>query len=553
MRKVIRLCLLLLFGCLIVLYSTNKTYALLTYEFLPNGDNYLDPANVAFIPVTSINNGKIRSISTIRVESDTEYFFYTIEYRDVEYGNALIEEFDNGHTKICDATLTRFEQASFIKFTTSENTEYISFEIMVDANPSAYLNLADIDERYLMTGYEVDMEDLGGESIPYEGAYYEGLEVMATNYTIETYISDPLEYDEIESSIFAYDITDGNITNNIQVITNTYEDSEYEVGEYSIVYRVTNSNNVSSQVNITVEIVDDIKPVISGDTTFHMYSTDLKTVEDIKAILSASDNIDGNITNSIEVDTDNFTNRGEVLGVTTIIFKVEDAANNITYHTVEVTVEQGDVTPPVFGGTSVFNVTTTTPMPIENILAQVTLSDDWDTNIDNSSIVVKINEYTTNTTKRGTYYIYLKATDSAGNIGTHTLTVNVKDMTAPVFVINPVIIYLPIEAKMKTVDELIVYLQKTDYVAEEAVVNVSYDEYSENKNTPGDYDLVLECDDVSLNICIKVIEAEVYQISAPEEVLNEKVTITQRINNLFNNVGSRIKSFFQSIFGRLFK
>ncbi|MBM2818370.1 MAG: hypothetical protein HW410_52 [Nitrosarchaeum sp.] len=137
----------------------------------------------------------------------------------------------------------------------------------------------------------------------------------------------------------ANDNVDGNIT---PVITVNPVNTSV-LGSYTVTYNVFDAaGNAATQVTRTVEVVDQVPPVItllgSNPTTGYL------NLPYVDAGATANDNVDGNLTSSIvTVNSVNST----IVGSYTVTYNVSDTAENITPEVVRNVVVVADFTPPV--------------------------------------------------------------------------------------------------------------------------------------------------------------------------------------------------------------
>lgn len=123
------------------------------------------------------------------------------------------------------------------------------------------------------------------------------------------------------------------------VVKNDYYSSNWNsTGTYSIIFSATDSSGNSSEYIVTVYVNDIVAPVISGPTNYIKNPNVILTAGEILNNLSASDNIDGNLTSSIVVKSDGYTGKASAVGNYSIVFEVTDTAGNSTQHTVRIEV-----------------------------------------------------------------------------------------------------------------------------------------------------------------------------------------------------------------------
>ncbi len=157
-------------------------------------------------------------------------------------------------------------------------------------------------------------------------------------------MSDPLTIEKILKFISVTDNVDTGLTPTI--VSDGFTTHEQEKGEKIITLKATDSSgNESAIFTIKVNVVDDIKPTITGTnsyTTSYKNSIDLSTIE---GALTINDNVDSGLT--LEKIADNYTGNQSIPGTYTISYRTTDKSGNIS-ETFNVTIEVTDKIPPVF-------------------------------------------------------------------------------------------------------------------------------------------------------------------------------------------------------------
>ncbi|HQC75064.1 MAG TPA: hypothetical protein PLW60_06035, partial [Bacilli bacterium] len=272
--------------------------------------------------------------------------------------------------------------------------------------------------------------------------------------------------------------------------------------------------------------------------------TSLVPLSYFQSFLTATDNYDGVLTNHITVSSDNYSSNYNVLGTHTIIFSVSDSSNNVGTYTVSVVVQDG--TPPVFSGPQSINKGNNTTITLASIISQISAFDSVDGNV-SSKIVVESDNYSRNSNRVGSWEIELSCQDNLLNTSYYTITVNVTDVVHPLFMINQQVITIELSDNHLGVQDFIKVLVKTKAISEEAVVSVIADEYSDNKNTPGTYKIILGVGDDQMDLEVNVIEG-LY-----EQLQDANPNLWQRIINWFSHIWQVIKGFFINLFEIIFK
>jgi len=171
-------------------------------------------------------------------------------------------------------------------------------------------------------------------------------------------------------------------------------------------------------LSVTFEIVaDSTKPVIKGAKNSKVYIGE--TVDFLKGV-SAMDDRDGDVTNSIVVDSSKVVMNKA--GKYKVKYSVKDNAGNQAAKTITVTVLEDKA--PVFKGLTALTVNVGSKV---DYLNNVSATDDRDGDVTTS---IKIDSSQVNLTKTGTYKIIYSVTDSTGNKTVESRTVNVKSKAA---------------------------------------------------------------------------------------------------------------------------
>lgn len=217
------------------------------------------------------------------------------------------------------------------------------------------------------------------------------------------------------------------------------DDLEIEISNnFGEGYRYVNDiDSVRNTTEFFLEIIsynpkiDGKEPVISGETTFVSNVNDPKDASYFMQYLSAYDETDGDVTDSLKIIADNYTANKKVLGNHTFTVEASDLSGNKTTAVLNVRVVDIDA-PVIDGSTQVARIGYKETWSIENFRKLLTVTDNYD-NLTNADIKVKTDGYTTNKGKLGTYNVVYHAKDSSGNEGTFTKPVQVYDNVKPTF------------------------------------------------------------------------------------------------------------------------
>ena len=138
------------------------------------------------------------------------------------------------------------------------------------------------------------------------------------------------EFDPM-SGVTATDPTDGNITENIEIINNTVDITK--VGTYEITYKIVNSLHLEVTKTISVKVLSNAFPILQANDITSYINTEINFLNGVVA----SDLEDGDLTNKIviEKNTVDITKAGTYK----IIYSVTDSNKNKVTKEICVTIE----------------------------------------------------------------------------------------------------------------------------------------------------------------------------------------------------------------------
>ncbi|MFF2875052.1 immunoglobulin-like domain-containing protein [Gottfriedia sp. NPDC057991] len=214
--------------------------------------------------------------------------------------------------------------------------------------------------------------------------------------------------------VYATDNNDGDITANIQV-SGTIDNTKPNV--YTLTYRVSDSFDNVTTVNRHITVIDLVKPIISG---IENTSININTPFDAKRGVTAQDNVDGDVTKSIQIIGSVNTNKK---GVYNLIYTVRDTSGNTTTLSRNVTVID-NIKPVITGATNKSININSTFNPLTGVTAQ--------DNVDGVLTDALKLTGSVDTKKVGTYKLTYTVSDSSDNKTTLTRTITVIDNIKPI-------------------------------------------------------------------------------------------------------------------------
>lgn len=452
-------------------------------HYLPGGRNYLSADNFYYESSYSYRN-----IDEFLVKPYTEYTLTMPDdlYED-QFNDVTLSFYENNVVvDTLHITPGMFSTANgdwfYSTFTTTSVTNYMSieFEDGFGYFASGSAHEVQLEEGSSFTGFEPYVE---GELIDTSAPYFQNAG------TVISYYDSPIAITEIQSALTAYDSVDGDVTNSISLITDGYTGHIDTLGVYDCVFEVSDAANNISQVTIKVEIVDVLAPVFSDIGTVQAVYPNTYSTNDVLAMLSASDNYDGDLSSSITMINDNYTAGSNIVGTYTMEFEVTDSSGNGQTYLQEIEVVDNDY--PIITGVTSLSVGYDEVVTREQILTNINYTDNYDSQ-ENLEIVLDSDNYTSNSTTLGNYEMIFSVTDSSGNKTIQAVTINVVDGIGPVVYFNSSIIQTYTDTVMELPDFTQLLINTNEIEGDmDYYVTVRYDSYTRNYNTPGTYHIKL--------------------------------------------------------------
>lgn len=271
--------------------------------------------------------------------------------------------------------------------------------------------------------------------------------ISGSQKTYTTSVDNPISVETIKSALTAQDETDGDVTTSIIVKSDDYTNNCHTLGTYNIVFAAYDKADNESILTVTVIVQDLVSPVIVGEDIQTFSYTTAKTLEDIKALYSVTDNYDTNL--SIEVDAQSPNFDGSKVGTYALTLKAVDSSNHIVRK--NITVNIVDDIKPVFSGASSFVTNNATSASLDDVMANCNVKA-VDEISGNCEVRIKSETLTGNADKVGNYEVIYEATDAAGNTAEFKVTISITDGIPPVFYIDNTVIYAANDIMMTNVD-----------------------------------------------------------------------------------------------------
>lgn len=210
---------------------------------------------------------------------------------------------------------------------------------------------------------------------------------------------------------------------------------------------------------------------------YYVSYDDVPTQEDIKKLLQATDNNDGDISDSIYLESSIYEGKMEPVGEYKMVYAVKDSSGNKTTFTI--TLRVLDIkAPKIIGPDSL--IVNVGAYDLDDYKEFLTIRDNFD---DNCKLSIKSSNLDKMTP--GIYDIVFEASDSSNNVSTFTMHVRVHDNYAPVITASSIVLNLD-EANKLTIDEIKEIIASRVKNSSDNI-KIVYNDYQNNESIKGEY------------------------------------------------------------------
>ncbi|MDP2426092.1 MAG: hypothetical protein U1C51_04845 [Candidatus Izemoplasmatales bacterium] len=471
--------------CLIILSGGQNNVHAQMNGLLPGGKNYINSSLFVFD-----GNGMMTSSYTMI----KPHIPYTVSIPTSYYqanGEVHISVYDDG-TYIDDYSLINADffissdpNYYFATLTFPTVVNYVSFYL---TNPSAYFTTHStewfqMEEGTTFTGFE---PFIPGHIIDTQSTNFGPYSLLRSN------VDSPLTILDIMEAFLAHDAIVGDVSSRIQIGINEYSGNEQTVGTYAIELMVIDDSMNQTSKTISIQVIDITSPVITGPIIIAVSYPQVRTLESILAMITVSDNVDGDLHSSIQVIENKYHSKQLILGEYPFIVSVEDSSGNVS--TFQTTIQVIDQEAPIISAPNQITVGYRVPLRYVELLALATAHDNHDGNVTNK-IQIIANSYYANPYQVGEFSLTYKVTDTAGNISQKVLVINVVDNQGPIlyFDTQVIAVYNNTYLTLANITEMFI---KSNLLANRAYqVTVKQDHYTKHYKTPGRYHMELSFED----------------------------------------------------------
>jgi hypothetical protein len=454
-------------------------------EYLPGGKNYIDPENM------TMEYNVIHTIDSIKVKADTDYTL-TIPGRDL-LGNLIVIDIHGMDTYIDEGNMDSLcqtqDQWYVCNFTTSTQETSISVSIEAE-NTGMYYDYYQVDSFQLEEGsVSTDFEEYMEPYIDITAPDFSG-----TGAIVVSYDEDRTLLEILHDSIMVWDEVDGDLTNQIQVLSDSYTDNSSLVGQYPVDIKVSDSSGNQSVTTIILMVKDEVAPHIIGPNDISVDVNDGVGIDSIvDQYLAIYDTYDTELIRTYTINE--YSPNMMYLGSYEVVLEVSDQQGNTASHSMTISVIDSEA--PSVSGNLEFTVDIDDTVSLESIIETLTITDNYDTVI---SISVVNDTYSINADKIGIYSVDLRIEDTSNNTKDFSISIEVYDQKPPL-IVGPSSITISYEEPL-SMEEILALFTITDNETDSInlQVNIIQDSYSIRASLTGEYFIEFQVMDNSQNL-----------------------------------------------------
>ena len=223
--------------------------------------------------------------------------------------------------------------------------------------------------------------------------------------------------------IMIVDNVDGDITNQA-VITGWSLVDFTTIGDYEVQIDVVDASGNASQVVLTISVVDDVAPVLTGPDAFIKHPNFIFNAQNLLSYYTATDDTDGDITANIEMLSNELLGNADDPGTYNVVLRIEDAAGNATL--IEITVQvDADLSVYLVADNNKIVVDAETPLETQDVIDLLIYIDD----IADKVYIPTVNAdtYTEDAAVPGTYELDVTLNSADGNEYNRVIEITVSD------------------------------------------------------------------------------------------------------------------------------
>ena len=247
-------------------------------------------------------------------------------------------------------------------------------------------------------------------------------EIIGPNTLIST-LSQPLTIAHIKTHFQISDNYDTQLT--LQVKSDNFTPNQHNVGTHSVTLESFDQSGNRGEKIIMISVIDDIKPIITGEYLYTRGSQGILTEAIIRSHLQALDNVDGDVSHTLELIYDNYSTITTKAGTYQLHYRAQDQSGNWS-NTFVVYVTVNDTIPPVFYvHSSIIHIDASLTLSHQQIIDLLVHTGQIDSQMASSAIFL-IDEYE-GTQVLGKYNIQVQFEQQNGSKKVISLSIQVVD------------------------------------------------------------------------------------------------------------------------------
>jgi len=230
---------------------------------------------------------------------------------------------------------------------------------------------------------------------------------------------------DILEMLSASDNYDGDISNQIIMISDNYSENSSTIGTYNLEFEVTDSSGNTQNYIQQVEVIDDEFPIISGITSVSIGYDELITEAEIVSNIEYTDNYDSLANLELILETDTYSSSSATLGNYEMTFSVTDSSGNKAMCSIIISVVD-EIGPILYFNSSIIQTYSDTVLDLPAFTQLLINTNELESDV-NYYVTVKYDSYTRNAGTPGVYHLKLNLTDGFGDEYNKDLEIRVVD------------------------------------------------------------------------------------------------------------------------------
>ncbi|MFK5883211.1 MAG: hypothetical protein QM489_02605 [Candidatus Izemoplasma sp.] len=368
----------------------------------------------------------------------------------------------------------------------------VSLEVSDNSGNTAYFDLT------ILIKDQIDPYITGPSSLSFEVGYAQNLNTIISN----NYVPGD-DYDLVST---------------IEIVSDNYSLNMTTTGSYNVLLRVTDSSLNTFEKSILISIIDSVAPTLNSTQVFTSNLSSPLELNNVINNLVYTDNYDDSLNITIAIVNDLFSVNSLIIGTYFVDISLTDLSGNIRYETLTFNVID-DIAPVISGPINIV-ISYSNPLTIEEIIAMLSVNDNYDSLTLNELVVIS-DLYSLTNTELGIYNIVFSIDDYSGNNSLHTITMTVIDDVPPIIYIDSYIVTVNLGSSFQEEDAVKLLLSSGELVNDNYRVSVLINEYVGHEDIVGNYIYKINLTNESGEELTKEFLIQVIDIEEETSILNE--------------------------------